>query len=305
MERYQSSDPLFVDKFIRSIYDLTSEAANEEETLTVPVKAVSRLKQLSIATITAPWSLYPILQTLQKHLLSPDFQATSTSAMTLSSSNTVVLNDESTIMNTHGDKISVPECVKVLGIKQRPIDDQLVDNLSTLLSIISEKRLTKRTSQPRFMTHWNFCLRWWSTSRLCSRTFVPQGWTGMNPWLGSCWWSGSVFRLVCASLCHCSLIGFCDASRRAYAAVVFLKIRTADDCTAQFVVSRTTVAPLTVQSIPCWSWWPHFLLSRLLSSVTQALMPEQVLDKPQCYKDSKIVLYWVRGVEKEWKHVGC
>lgn len=83
--------------------------------------------------------------------------------------------------------------------------------------------------------------------------------------------------------------------------MVFLKIRTADDCTAQFVVSRTRVAPLCEQSVPRLELLAALLLSRLLSSVTQALMLEQALDKLQCYTDSKTVLYWVRGVEKEWK----
>ena len=81
---------------------------------------------------------------LQKHLLSPNFQSTSTSAMTLSDSSTVAPDDESYTKNTLGDKISVPECVKVLGIKWRPMDDQLVGDLSTLLSVISEIKPTKR-----------------------------------------------------------------------------------------------------------------------------------------------------------------
>lgn len=133
MECYQSSDPNFVDKFIRSIYvdDLTSGAATEEEALALSVKVASRLVEVD-------FNLRKFVtnsQVLQKHLLSPNFQSTSTSAMTLSGSSTVALDDESYTKNTLGDKISVPECVKVLGIKWRPMDDQLVGDLSTLLSI--------------------------------------------------------------------------------------------------------------------------------------------------------------------------
>ena len=43
------------------------------------------------------------------------------------------------------------------------------------------------------------------------------------------------------------------------------------------------------------------LLARLLSNTMQALQPEQKLNKTSCYTDSKIVLYWIRGNDKEWK----
>eukprot|EP00731_Ephydatia_muelleri_P025283 Em0017g366a len=68
----------------------------------------------------------------------------------------------------------------------------------------------------------------------------------------------------------CKLIGFCDASQRAYAAVVFMKTGAAS-CT----------------SLAC-----------LLSNTMQALQPEQKFDKTSCYTDSKIVLYWIRGYDK-------
>ena len=80
-----------------------------------------------------------------------------------------------------------------------------------------------------------------------------------------------------------------------------IHVRMADSCTAQFVVSRTRVAHLSEQFIPRLELLAALLLSRLLLSVTQGLVPEQALDKPQCYTESKIVLYWVRRVEREWK----
>ena len=64
-----------------------------------------------------------------------------------------------------------------------------------------------------------------------------------------------------------SLIGFCDASQKAYATVVFLRMRSADN----LVASRTRVAPLGTQTIPCLELLSALLLASLLSGVTQAI----------------------------------
>ena len=68
MERYRSSDPTFVDKFIRSIYvdDLMSGAATEEA-LSLSVKAASRLAEVGFNLRKFETNS----QMLQKHVLSP------------------------------------------------------------------------------------------------------------------------------------------------------------------------------------------------------------------------------------------
>ena len=43
----------------------------------------------------------------------------------------------------------------------------------------------------------------------------------------------------------CELIGLCNASQRAYAAVVFMKIGSASKCAIRFFTSRIRIAPLT------------------------------------------------------------
>lgn len=47
-----------------------------------------------------------------------------------------------------------------------------------------------------------------------------------------------------------TLCGFCDASKHAYAAVVYLKVSTEAGTVIRFVVSKTRVAPLQLQTIP-------------------------------------------------------
>ena len=107
---------------------------------------------------------------------------------------------------------------------------------------------------------------------------------------------------TCTS-CTCTLIGFCDASQKAYAAVVFLRMRAADQCVTRLVASKTRVAPLHAHMIPRLELLSALLLARLLTSITQALQPEQNLGHPICYTDSRIALhvYWIRGCDKEWK----
>ena len=99
----------------------------------------------------------------------------------------------------------------------------------------------------------------------------------------------------------CELVGFCDASQRAYAAVVFMKIGSAGKGAVRFVASRTRVAPMNSLTIPRLELLAALLLARLLSNTMQALQPEQKFKKATCYTDSKIVLYWIRGYDKEWK----
>ena len=51
-------------------------------------------------------------------------------------------------------------------------------------------------------------------------------------------------------LCSYTLCGFCDASTTAYAAVVYLVMKTPPDVHTQFVVAKTRVAPLQTVTIP-------------------------------------------------------
>ena len=99
----------------------------------------------------------------------------------------------------------------------------------------------------------------------------------------------------------CCLQGFCDASTHAYAAVVYLRVQTSVGTTAKFVAARTRVSPLQGHSIPRLELLGALLLSRLLASVSAALMVELELDPPSCFTDSKVALFWIKGHDKEWR----
>ena len=97
------------------------------------------------------------------------------------------------------------------------------------------------------------------------------------------------------------LHGFCDASKHAYAAVVYLVAQTGSDRCVRFVTSKTRVAPLRELTIPRLELLSALLLARLLDSVTKSLSPNLIFDQPTCYTDSKVALYWIIGYAKEWK----
>lgn len=97
------------------------------------------------------------------------------------------------------------------------------------------------------------------------------------------------------------LYGFCDASASAYAAVVYLVEDRDDKRYSNFVVSKTRVSPLKVQTIPRLELLSAVLLSRLVVNVMTCLTTRLKLEEPRCFTDSQVALFWIKGVEKEWK----
>ena len=101
------------------------------------------------------------------------------------------------------------------------------------------------------------------------------------------------------SLC---LEGFCDASCRAYAAVVYLKITTLTGTYVRIVASKTRVSPIDErQTIPRLELLSALILARLITNVRRALESTLTIVGSTCWTDSKVVLYWIRNEEKEWK----
>ncbi len=87
-----------------------------------------------------------------------------------------------------------------------------------------------------------------------------------------------------------SLQRFCDASKAAYAAVVYLLVDTGFSHITRFVACKTRVSPLKEQTIPCLE-----LLLLVVVSVSQALEPELPLGQPNYFTDSKVALFRIKG----------
>ena len=97
------------------------------------------------------------------------------------------------------------------------------------------------------------------------------------------------------------LIGFCDASSKVYATVVYLHVETNGESCMRILSSKTRVAPTTTRTIPKLELLSALLLSRLVTNITSALQQEISLQQPICFTDSKVVFYWIEGLTKEWK----
>ena len=97
---------------------------------------------------------------------------------------------------------------------------------------------------------------------------------------------------------ECVLYGFCDVSTAAYAAVVYLCVGSEQ---AQFVASKTRVAPLSQQTIPQLELLSCLLLARLIIHVLAALESVIEVRLGSCLTDSKVALFWIQGEGKELK----
>jgi hypothetical protein len=101
--------------------------------------------------------------------------------------------------------------------------------------------------------------------------------------------------------CQLKLVGFSDSSVKAYGAVIYLWYFDGETTGMTIVASKTRVAPIKSQTIPRLELMGALLLARLITCVYNSLTPELVLLPSVCYIDSQVVLYWIKGEDKEWK----
>ncbi|XP_011173291.1 uncharacterized protein LOC105205590 [Solenopsis invicta] len=95
------------------------------------------------------------------------------------------------------------------------------------------------------------------------------------------------------------LHGFADASERAYAAVAYLCVRSAEESSSSIIMAKTRVAPLKQVSLPRLELAGAALLARLVSHVQSALSLQSV--PVFLWSDSTVALRsWIQGHPSRW-----
>lgn len=98
---------------------------------------------------------------------------------------------------------------------------------------------------------------------------------------------------------HIEIYGFCDASIRAYAAAVYIKIQCNNKpCVINLVSAKTKLAPIKTISIPRLELCGAVLLTKLLSRCVKALALNSC--KIYAWTDSMIVLAWLAACPSRW-----
>ncbi|XP_011870295.1 PREDICTED: uncharacterized protein LOC105563346, partial [Vollenhovia emeryi] len=95
------------------------------------------------------------------------------------------------------------------------------------------------------------------------------------------------------------LHGFADASERAYAAVVYLRISRSDRISTHLLTAKSKVAPVRPVSLPRLELAAATLLTNLAHHVREAL---NLVSAPLVlWSDSTVTLDWIHGHASRWK----
>lgn len=96
------------------------------------------------------------------------------------------------------------------------------------------------------------------------------------------------------------LHGFCDASEKAYSAVVYVRYKkNENEYNVSLVMAKSKVSPIKKLKIPKLELLGALLLANLMKKVIRALKVE--FERVFLWCDSKIVLAWIKGNSKRWK----
>ncbi|XP_071577161.1 uncharacterized protein [Temnothorax nylanderi] len=206
------------------------------------------------------------------------------------------------------------EQIKVLGIIWNP----LLDVFQFRVSIPSSPTKTKRTILSTIAKFFD-PLGWAAPVTITTKIFMQQ------LWLLKCQWDEELpsqqlndwtkYQTILPSLnalriprwtehgphtMHCSLHGFCDASTKAFAAAVYLRLVHVDgSVSVSLVIAKSKVAPLKTLSVLRLELKAAHLLINLVQYVRTVLqLPDLEFC---CWTDSQIVLAWLKQSPSRWK----
>ncbi|KAL5475814.1 hypothetical protein EMCRGX_G025680 [Ephydatia muelleri] len=316
IQRYSASDQAFISKFQQSIYvdDVTFGACSVNEAFELYTKSKSYLAEGGFNLRKFTSNSTELMKCIDVN------EREQSAALSKDTERALVEEDRSYVKDTIGTgQQQLAGVQKVLGLCWDTITDELVfdfSHIAQLANLEPRKRdvvsLTTRMYDPLgllapvitpfkvfFQKICGTKIGWddFITGELLSDwRRIVNGLHGQPLRIPRCW-----FQDLEGDMVH-SLQGFCDASKDAYAAVVYLRSASSSGISVRliFVASKTRVAPTKGHTIPRLELLGALLLVKLMSSVTRALDPVVCLTDPSCFTDSKVVLFWIQG-RREWR----
>ena len=317
LEHFRESHPELVQNLLRSTYvdDIITGADSEDEALNLYVDAKSVFRQggfnLRKFSTNSPQLQQSIAAAESPGPSSPEQETEPEVHQSYA---------EATLGNPQSVK---PGQTKVLGVCWDPDADRLVLDLTAIAKLASTVKPTKRnvvSTVGKIYDPLGLVTPVVVKFKIFFQTLCEKrvAWDDPLPADLAQQWESLIAGLqggppisiprVCFSGSYrqiktCHLYGFCDASARAYAAVIYMVIETeegyGEPC---FVAAKSRVAPIQPpQTIPRLELLSALLLSRLITTVIESLKPVLPLSNPKCFTDSQVALFWIRGLEKEWK----
>ena len=267
IEKYRKEDPSFVDTFTRSLYvdDLTYGANDDDD------KAYKLYSKSKYRLATGGFNLRKFVSSsaaLQARIDREEQQFCSQSTV----KPLIMEEDQSYTKAILGDTSTHSLTHKVLGISWEPASDNLLVDISQVSRLAKEMHPTKRNvvsvtagiyDPLGIISPTTVQLKMFA-QKLCK---AKIGWDDALTGVLLSSWEALVNNLhqvivlqiprfylsgVDRSSIQYGLHGFSDASvgAYAYAAVVYLKIRTPQETVVRFIASKTRVAPVHSETIP-------------------------------------------------------
>ncbi|XP_022835494.1 uncharacterized protein LOC111362949 [Spodoptera litura] len=221
------------------------------------------------------------------------------------------------IRNGNGEvlQIKIDEVTKVLGLTWNPSEDYFQYSLK--LPIFTQP-ITKRKIISEISRLFD-PLGWLAPTIILAKIYIQKLWLAGLEWdqevpsnLEKEWNTyqknlTSVVQLRVPRWIHTGsnnvkteLHGFSDASKQAYAAVVYLRV--IDDLGrihTSLITSKTKVAPIKQMSIPRLELCGAVLVCKLISKVGDVMGISK--DDWHVWTDSEVVLAWLNGHPSRWK----
>lgn len=203
--------------------------------------------------------------------------------------------------------------VKVLGLKWNPKSDTFTYQIET-----PSRKCTKRIMLTEIAKIYD-PLGFLSPVTLFAKHIIQLLWVSGTSWdeippQGICdlWYRFidelpllqdiSIPRHVLPSAHQVQLHGFSDASEKAYAACVYIRVTDSEGAiSAHLLMGKTKVAPLKRLTIPRLELCGAQLLSKLIKKILAAYSSVLRFDQLYAWCDSTITLAWLRSSPDKWR----